>query len=135
MFAKLTNGELEFFQQPVEILGDITGYAKNLGYKEVIARLGEGGTFETVDNIIIETPAVKKSILAPLEFLNRFTQQELRLIFTAAKSNIDIEIWQVKFNKASLIDLTDIQTIQGIELLASLSLVTSARKDEILLIE
>jgi len=56
MKAKIINGELEYFKQPDWILGDASKYATKNGYKEVIYQNGDKGTYETNDNIIVETP-------------------------------------------------------------------------------
>ncbi len=135
MKAKLTEGQIEYFQQPDWLLGDATIYAVEQGFKNVLIKTGTGGTYETETAIVIETPEpeqLQRVILTPLDFLGRFAQVELRSIFTAAKTNIDIEIWKIKFDKASGIDLTDPQTIQGVAMLEQFGLITPARKEEIL---
>lgn len=134
MKAKLVNGVLENFTQPDWLLGDPTDYATEQGYKEVIYQHGTGGIYETETNIIVEVLAPIQSTISPLGFLSRFTQDELRAIFTAIKNNIDVEIWKVKFDKASFIDLIDPLTVQGVDLLIQLGLLGADRKAEILLI-
>ena len=134
MLAKLTNGQLDYFQQPTEILGDATSFAMELGYKEVIHQTGTNGTYETETNIIVEVPVPIQSTISPFGFLSRFTQSELRAIFTAVKTNIDVEIWKAKFDKASYIDLMDPLTGQGVDLLIQLGLIAGDRKSELLLI-
>jgi hypothetical protein len=57
MKAKLIKGEISYFQQPAHILGDASQYAKEQGYKEVIYREGDKGTWQDDEFIYIETPA------------------------------------------------------------------------------
>ena len=135
MKARLTNGQVEYFEQPPWLLGDATSYATGQGYKEVIFATGTGGTYETATNIIVETPAPEqqqKTVLTPLEFLSRFTMPELRAIFAAVKTNIDVEIWKIMFDKAANIDLTDPFTVQGVAMLEQFNLIAVGRKEEIL---
>lgn len=130
MKAKLVNGNLIIFQQPDWLLGDSSQYAAESGFKEVLQKQGSGGIYETSEFIIIENSA--NSIISPVEFLGRFTQQELRGIFTAVKSNVDVEIWKEMFDKSLNIDLVDPLTLQGLQLIASLNLLAPERINEIL---
>ena len=136
MKAKIINGQIEYFVQPDWLLGDANEFSTENGYKDVIYKTGAGGTYETESNIVIETPEliVQKTVLTPLEFLGRFSIDELRAIFTSAKTNIDVEIWKIMFDKAQNIDLTDPLTIQGVDGLSQLGLISDSRKSEILLI-
>ena len=97
--GKLINGNLIYFQQPSEILGDATQYALDNGYKEVITIDGNGTMYETDNSIIIERlPVINvQQTFSKLEFINRFTDTELVNIYTASKTIIEIEIWLDKF--------------------------------------
>ena len=135
MKARLTNGQVEYFEQPPWLLGDATSYATVQGYKEEVFATGNGGNYETATSIIVETPAPEqpqKTVWSPLEFLSRFARPELRAIFTAAKTNIDVEIWKIMFDKAANIDLTDPLTVQGVAMLEQFNLIAVGRKEEIL---
>jgi hypothetical protein len=70
--------------------------------------------------------------LTKLEYMNRFEDNELAAIYTAAKSIIQIEIWLEKFKLATEIDLTDPRTIGGVQALEAAGLIGQGRSLEIL---
>lgn len=83
--------------------------------------------------IPIPTPEIfYKSILTPLEFLNRFTNDEAKSIITLSKTNVDVELWWIKYNKAQDIDLDDPQTIEGVNMLEQATIIGPGRAEEIL---
>lgn len=77
--------------------------------------------------------------LTKLEYMNRFTDQELALIYSAAKVNVQIEVWLAKFNatstddKGTSIDLEDPRTIAGIQALEAAGIINTGRANEILI--
>jgi hypothetical protein len=72
-------------------------------------------------------------IVTRLEFFNRFTDDELAAIYTASKTNINVEILLDKFKLAEEIVLDDVKLISGIDLLVSLEILTEIRKEELLI--
>jgi hypothetical protein len=76
-------------------------------------------------------PAMLK-VLTPLQFLNRFTDDEAKAILALSKTNPDVELWWIKYNKALDIDLTDSQTISGVRALELLGVIAQGRANEIL---
>lgn len=82
-------------------------------------------------NVIPKRP-VYKVILTPLEFLNRFTDEEAISIVALTKTSPQIELWWIKYNKAQDIDLNDPQTLQGVRMLETAGIIASGRADEIL---
>lgn len=76
-------------------------------------------------------PAPIRSI-TKLEYMNRFTDAELAGIYTAAKSEVQIEIWLEKFKLASEIDLDDAATIAGLQAMEAGGLLAAGRTAEIL---
>ncbi len=76
-------------------------------------------------------PAPEK-IITKLAFMNRFTMEELAAIYTAAKTEVLVEVFLDKLKLAEEVNLTDAQTISGLQALAVSGLLTEARVQEIL---
>lgn len=76
----------------------------------------------------------RKAILTPLAFLNRFTDEESKAIIALTKTNPDVELWWIKYNKAQDIDLLDPQTIGGVQALEYFTIIGVGRANEILTI-
>jgi hypothetical protein len=74
-------------------------------------------------------PAVE---LTQLQVMDLFTLTEMAGIYTAADSNVLVEIWLDKLKAATFISLSDPQTIAGVEALVSAGLLTSDRATQIL---
>ncbi len=79
-----------------------------------------------------EPPALPRTRLSRLEFRNQFTMAEKQALYTAAQSNIDIQIFLDDVNAAEYVETTDQVTIDGLSALVSAGLLTQARADEIL---
>ena len=75
------------------------------------------------------TPATP---LTKLAFMNRFTMEELAAIYTAAKTAVLVEVFLDKLKLAEEVNLSDAQTISGLQALAVSGLLTEARVQEIL---
>ena len=71
-------------------------------------------------------------LMSKLDYLNRFTDNELEAIYTAAKTNVAVEIWLEKFRLASEISLDDPKTISGVNFLEQSGLISTGRAAEIL---
>lgn len=77
-------------------------------------------------------PAQPRTQLTRLEFRNQFTMAEKQALYTAAQSNIDIQIFLDDVNAAEYIETTDQITIDGLGALVLAGLLTQERADEIL---
>lgn len=77
-------------------------------------------------------PISRITILTPLEFINRLTDQEAKTIIALSKTNPDVELWWIKYNKATYINLEDPQTISGIQALEYMTVIGVGRAQEIL---
>jgi hypothetical protein len=70
--------------------------------------------------------------------MNRFTDDELAAIYTAAKSVMQVEVWLAKFNAATpdadgtSIGLDDPRTIEGLQGIEASGLLAAGRAAEIL---
>jgi len=70
--------------------------------------------------------------ISKLEFMERFTDEELAAIYAAAKTDVRVEVWMDKLKLASEVDLTDARTRAGVEALEALGLIAQGRAAEIL---
>lgn len=70
--------------------------------------------------------------LTKLQYMNRFTDDELAGIYTAAKSNVAVEIWLEKFKLASEVNLDDASTVAGLQAMEVVGLLAPGRSTEIL---
>lgn len=71
-------------------------------------------------------------IMTQEAFTRRLLDDELRAIYQASKSSIDIEIWLDRFKMAKEIDLDDPFLINGVNGLVVAGILTSERAQEIL---
>jgi len=76
-------------------------------------------------------PLAEKRI-TKLEFVNRFTSDEFKAIIAASKVNADIELWMMKFNLATYIDLNSGQVNEGLQGLEAAGLIGAGRANEII---
>lgn len=77
------------------------------------------------------TPAPASRILTHLQYMNRFTQAELRAIYTLSKTVVDMEIWLDKFRQASHIDLDEQELADGLAALVAGGVLAANRPAEI----
>lgn len=79
------------------------------------------------------TPPVEPTrVITKLAFMNRFTMEELAAIYTAAKTEVMVEVFLEKLKLAEEVNLADAQTIGGLQALAASALLTEARVQEVL---
>lgn len=71
-------------------------------------------------------------VITKAALLTRFTDPEFTQIISASKTDVDIELWYVKFNAASTFDLDNQRTKDGIAMLVTKNLLQQARADAIL---
>jgi hypothetical protein len=96
--------------------------------------IGEEGTFPAEINSVLMTAeeiamyeARDRLKLTRLQFLQRFTFNELVAIETVAETNAGLRVLQRQQNAAEYIDVLDPNTISGIQYLVSLGLLTTER--------
>lgn len=77
------------------------------------------------------TPAIN-AIFTPLEFLDKFTDEEQLAVVTATMVNPQLKLWYDKMLGASMVDLSDARTIGGLEALVQFGLIDANRRDSIL---
>lgn len=70
--------------------------------------------------------------LTKLAFMNRFTMEELAGIYTAAKSEVMVEVFLDKLKLAEDVDISDANTRAGIQMLVASGLLGAERAAEIL---
>ena len=104
-------------------------------YEECADDIGIGFSFDGTNfhtPVTTVTPTVVTRTITKLEYMNRFTDMELAMIYTVAKSSIAVEIWLDKFKLAQDINLDDQRTIDGLSAMVSGGLLTEPRMMEIL---
>jgi hypothetical protein len=85
-----------------------------------------------------EPVAAPSRRLSKLAYMNRFTDDELAAIYTAAKTVVQVEIFLKKFEATSVepdgtsIDLDDPRTVAGVQGLEYFQLIGAGRASEIL---
>lgn len=72
------------------------------------------------------------NILTKLQFLKKFTASEYAAIKAATAQNGELDYYWQMFMVAEEINITDPDTIAGVNMLATLNLITSQRATEIL---
>jgi hypothetical protein len=91
------------------------------------------GTVEGFEVVIV--PAKPSEVLwtkTILQFRNMFTFDEKRAIYSAAKVNIDIQIWLDDLASASEVRSNEPETIAGVKALETAGLIALGRANEIL---
>ena len=73
-----------------------------------------------------------KRILTKLEAMDRFTDEELEDIYTAAASSVAVQVWLEKFKAAQDTNLDDPRFIPGLDKLVTAGLLAPNRPAEIL---
>jgi len=87
---------------------------------------------EATQAALTTPPAVPPRVITKLAFMNRFTMEELAAIYTAAKTEVMVEVFMDRLKLAEYVDVTDPQTRAGLQALAASGLLTEARVQEIL---
>jgi hypothetical protein len=77
-------------------------------------------------------PEPVRTVLSKLDYMNRFTDEELAGIYQAAKVSVAVEVWLEKFKLATDIDTTDPRTVAGCEALEAAGLLAPGRAAQIL---
>lgn len=90
----------------------------------------EAGNTATIINVAAPEEIVR--VVTKLAYMNRFQDQELAALYTAAKSVVQIEIWLEKFKMSEFIDLDDPRTIGGVQALEAAGLLGVGRAAAIL---
>ena len=77
-------------------------------------------------------PAPQPPIITKIAMITRFTDDEFTGVLAASKTDVEVEGWYARFMAASVINLEDQRTIDGINMLVSKNLLTPARATAIL---
>lgn len=89
-------------------------------------------TWDPVTVSFVEKNGANKRLISKLDYMNRFTDAELVSIYTAAKTNVNVEIWLEKLKLSAEINLDDPKTSTGLQSLETLGLIGTGRAAEIL---
>lgn len=131
--AKVTNNTIE----NVIVADSVQWAIDNLGGEWIEQPEGVGLGWTLEGDTWVAPPAVEPELppvtqISKLAFRNRFTQAEKEAIYTAAESSVSVKIWLDDLNAASYVDLTDQQTIDGVNSLEAAGLIGAGRVSEIL---
>lgn len=77
-------------------------------------------------------PVTTVQPISRLEFMDRFTDEELAAVLAAAKAVAAVEVFVKKMDAASQINLADPRTMAGVQALEAQQLIEVGRADEIL---
>lgn len=77
-------------------------------------------------------PPSLPNIITKVAMITRFTDQEFVGVLSAAKTDVEVEGWYVRFSAANTINLDDSRTVSGINMLVAKNLLTQARAIAIL---
>lgn len=77
-------------------------------------------------------PVYVPAIITKLAMITRFTDSEYVGVLAAAKTDVEVQAWVDKLYAATNIDLKDLRTIAGINMLVIKNLLTQDRATEIL---
>lgn len=80
----------------------------------------------------VPTPPVLPPVITKIAMITRFTDPEFVGVLSAAKTDVEVEGWYARFSAASVINLQDPRTVNGINMLVSKNLLTQARATAIL---
>lgn len=131
MYALINNGIVEnVIMADADFIATLTGYENKIEVTDVgVGWLFDGTNF-TQPEAVTTAPVAKQ--YTQLEYQTLFTIDELVAIEVAAETNATLRVLQRMQQAATYITLDDPRTIQGMQILVSLSLLTQARYDEIL---
>lgn len=77
-------------------------------------------------------PPAVRTHLSRIEFRNRFTSAEKVALYTAAETNVMIKVFLDDLSAAEYVDVTDEDTIAGIEYIEQIGIISGERKSDIL---
>lgn len=78
-----------------------------------------------------ESGSVARS-LTGLQYMTRFTQDELETIYGLADVNLAVRVWVKMFERADVVDLDDARTVTGLQRLEAAGILAAGRAAEIL---
>lgn len=94
------------------------------------------GPYWTYKNGVFSPPVEEQfpipNIITKLAFRFRLNDQEYVGILAAAKTDVEVMAWVETFNMVTQVNLDDPRTASGLEMMVSKTLLTEARKTEIL---
>lgn len=78
------------------------------------------------------SPRDSSRVIGPLDLMRRFTDAELSGLYTAAKTNVMVEVWLERFKVAADINLDDPLAVAGMQALEAAGIIGVGRAAEIL---
>lgn len=106
-----------------EVLADMAAAAA----KEAEQRLAEKAARDAEAAKAGVAAIEKARVITNLRFMDLFTAEELRTIYTVAKADVTVEIWLDKMRAAKEVILDEDRTVAGLNALKKAGLLTDAR--------
>lgn len=75
---------------------------------------------------------INPPVLSKIAMITRFTDDEYASILASARNDIQVEVWLDRFRAANRIELNDVRTITGINMMVDKNLLTRDRGNSIL---
>jgi hypothetical protein len=122
---ELTEGESTFAPRYALEDGQIVDRFPGKTDEEVVAA-------REAEEVAATQAAVQAAPITKLAFMDRFTLEELGAIYTAAKSDVMVEVFLDKLRLATEVILSDPSTVAGVQALVAAGLLTQERGDVIL---
>lgn len=120
----------------IENESDVTNLAKNsqavIDITNIDPRPEIGWFFDGISLLPTSGGHVESKKITKLAFRKRFSNQELATIYTLAKQNVSMQIYLDDLQAAKFIDLSRGDTINAINSLAQLGIISQLRAQEIL---
>lgn len=110
--------------------GELEDQAPGLSDEEFIIAFAESQ--RAAEEASAAAATVQPNVMSKLEFTERFTLAELTAIYTAAKTEVLVEVFLDKLKLSEVVDVSHPDMIAGIQAFVQMGLLTEERAGEIL---
>lgn len=90
-----------------------------------LARMGE---YQVAPDALV----IPAKPLSHVDFMDRFTDEEMEAIYSAATASVKVQVWLDRFRLSSFVDVTDPRTVAVVQALEVAGLIAAGRSAEIL---
>lgn len=111
--------------------GELEEQAPGLSDEEFILAFAEAQR-AAAEAAAADAAAAQSKVMSKLKFTERFTLDELAAIYTAAKTEVLVEVFLDKLKLSEVVDVSHPDMIAGIQAFVQMGLLTEERAGEIL---
>lgn len=86
-----------------------------------LARMGE---YQVAPDALV----IPAKPLSHVDFMDRFTDEEMEAIYAAAAASVKVQVWLDRFRMSSFVDVTDPRTVAGVFALEAAGLLATGQK-------